>query len=438
MNRKVLRVGMILGGKFVEERLFRKPESVFVGTDAKNTFIVPGGNLAQSFELFEAKAGAYTLHFSKELRGKLTLPEGELDLSSEAARKKAQARGAHFALPLPETASGKVSLGEVTLLFQFVAPPPEAPRPELPPAVKGSFLGSMDQLFLLVLGLSLLFHFSGLTLILIQPKPPEQELTLDELPDRFARVMMPRMPEPVKKEAPQAQVAEKREDKADSAKKPGKEQAARADPAAKRAAIQKAVASKGLLKILGSSGTGSGAFEDVLGGGTGTGDIAAALAGAGGVGVATADALGTGGPKGAGSGAVAGIGDLATSGGGKVNLGAKSDVAISGRVQDQAPEVDSSDVDRESLARYVKARTKAIQGCYERELKRNPRLKGKVVVRFTIGRGGRALEVEIEENSLGNEAVASCIRTIIRGWVFPFSPPSDVAVAYPFLFSPAN
>jgi TonB family protein len=99
--------------------------------------------------------------------------------------------------------------------------------------------------------------------------------------------------------------------------------------------------------------------------------------------------------------------------------------------------VDSSDVDRDALARYVKARLKAIQGCYERELKRNPSLKGKVLVRFSITPAGRAGSVSIEENSL-NEAVASCISSVIRGWVFPFKPSDEVPVAYPFVFSPAS
>ena len=72
------------------------------------------------------------------------------------------------------------------------------------------------------------------------------------------------------------------------------------------------------------------------------------------------------------------------------------------------------------------------------ELKRNPSLKGKVVVRFNITTSGRTSEIEIEENTLGNEAVGSCIRTVIRGWVFPFKPPTDVPVAYPFVFSPAS
>jgi TonB family protein len=86
----------------------------------------------------------------------------------------------------------------------------------------------------------------------------------------------------------------------------------------------------------------------------------------------------------------------------------------------------------------VKARLKAIQHCYEKELKRNPSLKGKVVVRFSIMPSGRTGDIEIEENTLGNDAVGACIRTAIRGWTFPFKPDDEVPVAYPFVFSPAG
>ncbi|MFP2931551.1 TonB family protein, partial [Pyxidicoccus sp. 3LG] len=144
------------------------------------------------------------------------------------------------------------------------------------------------------------------------------------------------------------------------------------------------------------------------------------------------------GPRGGGTGKVTGIGEVGTQGGGKVDLGQKKETAVQGRVQDSTPDIESSDVDRNALARYVRSRLKSIQACYEKELKRNPNLKGKVVVRFTIKTNGRVGDFEIEENTLGNEAVGSCIRTTIRGWTFPFKPDSDTGVSYPFVFSPAG
>ena len=437
-SAKILRVGVIHGGKIIEERHLKHHESVTVGQDARNTFVVPASGLPSSFPVFEHRHNQYHLVFADPMEGRVRLGNADVDFAGLRSQGLVKKRGNLYELPLNDSARGKVVLGEVTLLFQFVRPPPEPTKAQLPPSIKGSLWQSVDQLFFIVLAGSLLVHFSAAGYLACAPRVEEHELSLDELPDRFARVLIPTRP-PETKPAPTQGTAEvdKKETKSEESNNKRRERTP-ADAAARREQIQQKVVSKGLLRILGSSGSGgAGAFQDVLGGGTGAGDIAKALAGAGGVGVATADALAQA-RKGGGSGAVAGIGDLGTSGGGSVNLGTKGDVRVSGHVRDVAPEIESADVDREALARYVKQRLKAIQNCYEKELKRNPSLKGKVVVRFSITPSGRSGEIDVEENTLGSDAVSSCIRTVIRGWVFPFHPPDNVAVAYPFLFSPAS
>jgi hypothetical protein len=429
---KILRIALIQGSKITEDRSLRRRANITVGTDPKNSFVVPVSNLPASFTLFEFVNNQYALVFTEQMAGKVKVSDSDLSFEALRSQGLAKKRGTVYVLPLNESMKGRVTLGEVSVLFQFVAPPPEPPRPELPAAIKGNWWQAVDQLFFTILAVSLFAHFSGAGFIACQPMPEERELSLDELPDRFAKVMMPKAEPPKPKEEDKGSEAkeEVKEAKKDTKKSPE-------DAAASKAAMQKAVASKGLLKILGSSGAGNSAFEDVLGGNTGAGDIASALDGAGGVGVATADAV-AGGPKGGGTGTAAGIGDLGTSGAGNVDLGKKGDAQVRGRVADAAPDVDSTDVDREALARYVKLRKAAIQNCYEKELKRNPTLKGKVVVRFSIGTSGRVSEIDIEENTLGNDAVSSCIKTVIRSWIFPFKPPSEVPVAYPFVFSPAS
>jgi hypothetical protein len=434
---KILRIGVIQGGKIIEERHLKRRDTVSIGLDAKNTIVVPASNLPQSFPVFEFRNGQYHLCFSESMEGRVRVGASDVDFGALRSQGLAKRRGSVFVLPLTDAAKGKISLGEVTLLFQFVTPQPEPARPELPQGIRGSPFQAMDQLFFGVLAASLVLHFSGAACIALSDKPPEHELSLDELPDRFAKVFIPQKPpEPVveAKAAGDDEVKEEKKEKKDT----GPKKTSAGTEAERKAAIAQKVASKGLLKILGSAGgAGGGALQDVLGGG-GTGDIASALSGAGGVGIATADSLGAGGPKGGGSGNAASIGDLGTSGGGNVSLGSKGDAKISGRVRDAAPEVESSDVDREALARYVRQRIKAITGCYEKELKRNPSLKGKIVIRFSIKPSGRAEDIDIEENTLGSDAVASCIRAVIRGWIFPFKPSDDVPVAYPFVFSPAS
>jgi outer membrane biosynthesis protein TonB len=431
-SAKILRVGVIRDGKIIEERHIRHPSAVTIGQDGTNTFVIPASELPATFPVFEYRNGQYSLLFTDRMNGRVANRHGDFDFAGLKTKGLVQKRGSVWALLLDESAKGKVSLGEVTLLFQFVAPRPEPARIELPADVRGTVWRSIDHLFFGILAASLFLHFAGAACIALSPKPPDTDLALDELPDRFARVLLPpKPPEPEQQKAPEQTAQEEKKDLKKDVKKKDLPQ----DATQRKAVLQQRVASKGLLKILGSAG-GSGALSDVLGSGTGSGDVAAALAGARGVSIATADSVGA--RAGGGAGRTAGIGDVGTSGGGKVALAGKGDAKVSGQVSTAAPEVDSADVDRAALSRYIRDRLGAIRGCYERELKRNPGLKGKVVVRFNITPAGRAGDIRIEENTLGSPEVASCISGLMRSWIFPFKPPDEVPVQYPFLFTSAG
>ena len=51
---KILRIGIIQGGRIVEERLVRKRENITIGQSAKNMFVVPSEALPRNWLLFEA------------------------------------------------------------------------------------------------------------------------------------------------------------------------------------------------------------------------------------------------------------------------------------------------------------------------------------------------------------------------------------------------
>jgi len=436
-SAKVLRLGLIQKGRIVEERLVRDAETVTIGTDAACTLRVPESGLPDSFPVFTAVRGGWQLCFDDTMDGHVQSPLGAYDFNRVVAEKKtAQKGGLHF-LRLQPDQWGRVALGEVTVLFQFVVPPPVAPRIRLPRAARGNRFRSMDGLFVLVLLVSLGVHvsaYAGLSTI-----PVREEVTLEEIPDRFAKLLIPeRRPEPVKVEEkkPEA-VADKKEDKKAEEKKPEPEdpQKVAERKAARAAAVAKAVQQKGILRVLGAlgPGTGRGAVADVFGKGDGFGDVASALSGAGGVAVAT-DTV-TGGRKGGGQGGAASIGDLGTSGGGKVALGAKSEVRVSGTVGVEDAEVDSPDIDQQKLGGFVRARMAAIKACYENQLKRNPGLKGRIRIRFTILETGGLSDVTALENTVGSPEVAACILGTMRSWRTPFRPSGTVQVEYPFVFS---
>jgi outer membrane biosynthesis protein TonB len=436
---KVLRVGVILGGKIVEERVLPPRQAVTIGTGARNTIVVANSGVPESFTLVSWSGDQYHLHFREGAEGNVQGPKGQADFGALVAQGSAKKQGGVYALPIRDDERGKVVFGEVNLLWQFVAQPPGAPRPILPKEARGNHFQSMDRLFVTVLLLSLLFHGGTYVALANTPLPPE--VTLEEIPDRYAKVLIPeRLPAPPEK--PKEDSGPKKEDKvAETKKDTGEKKAESAEAQAQRkaaraAAVAKAVQSKGILKVLGAlgPGTGGGAVADVFGAGGGMSDVASALSGAGGVAVATDPGAG-GGRKGGGQGGAASIGDLATSGGGTVGYGAKSEVKVTGSVAAEEAEIDSAEIDQSKLGSFVKARFGLIKACYENALKRNPNLKGKITIRFTILETGGLADIEASVNTIGSADVASCIMATMRSWRTPFKPSGPVTVEYPFVFT---
>jgi len=150
-ERKVLRIGIVQGGRIVEERLLRRRDNVTVGQSPKNKFVIPSSRIPLTYNLVEVKGGQYHLCFEKGMFGKV-LADGEvLDLKNAARRKLATRKDNRFFLPLTEETRGKIVLGDVTLLFQFVAPPPEVPKLQLPASAKGAWWRNIDKTFALIL-----------------------------------------------------------------------------------------------------------------------------------------------------------------------------------------------------------------------------------------------------------------------------------------------
>jgi hypothetical protein len=439
-QEKVLRIGVIQAGKIVEERVLPARQTITLGTGPKNTIVVPLANVPESVVVFAYQGDRYVLHFDQGADGRVQGPQGAADLSALVSQGVAKQTGRVCTVPVNGDQRGKLVIGEITVLWQFVAPPAEVPKPELPKEAKGAHFKSLDRLFSVTLFLSFLAH-SGFYIALANTELPK-ELSLEEIPDRYAKVLIPeRMPKPPEKKTEEKKVeaaTEKKVEKAEEKKAESAEQVAQ-KKAARAAAVAKAVQSKGILKVLGALGPGGGggAVADVFGTGGGMGDVASALSGAGGVAVANDPGAG-GGRKGGGEGGTASIGSLATSGGGKVGLGAKTEVKVSGSVAAEEAEIDSADVDQGKLGAFVRARMGLVKACYENALKRNPSLKGKISFRFTILETGALADIATAQNSLGSAEVAACIMNTMRSWRMPFKPSGPVTVEYPFVFQPGN
>lgn len=97
----------------------------------------------------------------------------------------------------------------------------------------------------------------------------------------------------------------------------------------------------------------------------------------------------------------------------------------------------SSDARRDNNAinEIVSSHKASIRMTYEKFLKRDPSLAGKVTVRFTIISSGSVTNITIIENTTGNAEFEQEIIRKMAFWKFDPIPEGEVTVSYPFVFS---
>ncbi len=92
-------------------------------------------------------------------------------------------------------------------------------------------------------------------------------------------------------------------------------------------------------------------------------------------------------------------------------------------------------LDRGEIQKVVNAHLYQVQGCYERQLARDPSLSGKISFEWVIDLSGGVSSVRIGRSTIHSVEVTTCIQTAIQGWKFPPPQGGTVTVTYPFAFS---
>ncbi len=89
----------------------------------------------------------------------------------------------------------------------------------------------------------------------------------------------------------------------------------------------------------------------------------------------------------------------------------------------------------EVIRQVIASHRDQIRYCYSQELNRNPKLAGKISVRFTIGEGGYVSRAAIAQSTVGDAALEECLVRKIGAWKFP-APRGGVAIVnYPFILT---
>lgn len=300
--------------------------------------------------------------------------------------------------------------------------------------------GSIEQVFNWVLLGSLLLHVAMFFLVMnVEPPPPP---TQEEYAIWLKKVAPPKVieeappppeakPEKVEEKKPEEEVVEEKPTKA----APPKAARAAGKPAetARRAEVRKQLSGAGLLASIGAAseeGSLANVFESEAVVGK---DLGAALSERGGVRVTGGTRIGKKGALGAGTSAD--IGEVEVGAGGSAGeLAGRQGVVPKAFVKGGEAVLPKGGIDERGVRMALKRRERGIQQCYERALKGNAKLKGKVVLEWTINEQGRVVQVKVIQNTLGDPKVAECISDIISRIRFPEATKGIVPVRKTFVF----
>ena len=403
----------------------------------KNDFYTPDEALPSGKEhkLFTWKGNQYVADIAENWDGFADIGEERLTFDELVARGKATKGGRGYQVPMDDDTKLMVN-ADGTVFYSHMVP-----------ASKKVVVGFLDTIDFLFLGILALAGFIGLMfglLIVFLPRPPDSSaLTIDE---RFVDMLLEKQEkEDEKDKKPKAnpdagEGAKAKREEGKVGKKDAKMQKAKGNKVEmQKQQLDKQIAEDaGVLGALRDGGMmdgfGGAVDADMLGGvggligakGTqvGSGGLGSRGSGLGGGG--TADGLGGLGTKGLGSGA-SGYGR----GGG--NFGAKGEGAIGALRGDP---IILGALDRSLIDKVIKRHMAQIRYCYQRELTKNPSVKGKIVIKFVIAKDGSVSSANVKSSTMKVPSVESCVASRFMRMKFPEPKGGGIViVSYPFIFS---
>lgn len=434
---KVLRIASITDDLVCDELHQSAPASVTAGRDVGSELLVFGPTMPTQHVLFELdKQGGYTLVLPPWSSGLLKL-RGKAMRIADLWRK--QAKDGPLRLRLDASARGKLVLGETALLFQFAPPAPVPPKEPFPREYRARPLAGMSRLDLATLLSGVMLLGPWFLYASNKAVDPEFEHEIDE---RFLRVMgiPPKVKEVEPEEKPEDEqiLAVEDEKKKKEEKEPEiVDKVINPSKAFSKEAIAKA-RGVGVARVLGTyGGPGEGTVFDVI---QSTENNLGELFAAGMTRVVDADGNEVSGfvPGGEGINALgAAVGtkgfDVSAAGPEVAGLDKKErKISLKG-----GPAEIDGDADKKAVSATIRNRMSALQSCYDKALRADAGLNGKITYTITISVMGTVTNVQVLDDSLQDEGVKGCTVAKIKGWRFPTTPGAEASsdVTFSVVFS---
>jgi hypothetical protein len=439
---------LLWGDTLLDAGTFVRPKTpVLLGEGPRCALRIDGLPVAD-FPVLRFDDGEYRFTFTRGMTGLVEDKAGRQTFGELVrARKAAQdekVEGAYW-IPVPRAGAVRAEMGAKLAI--------EA-RPKRPQAVKGAPIWDRINYQFLNLFLVLFFVQAGF-MVAANNFPYDTDVVADDLfknPSRMAKFII-KPPEPAPKMAPSkgdkqdsGEMAEKAKgEEGQMGKKDAPKTNARSAPKAIDPNAKDIVKRTGLLGVLGRGG--SAGLSTVFGSGGLGGDLKGAVGNM--FGPVVGDSYGLGGlgirgsgKGGGGSGETIGIGAVGTKGrgGGLGSYG--TGVGGLGKKGDRDVNVSTGtavvmgSVDKELIRKVIQEHAAQIRYCYEQQLVINPRLSGKVSIKWVINGDGSASSAQVDGSSttLEDAKVHECMMQRITSWQFPKPKGGGIAViTYPWI-----
>lgn len=449
---KMLRVVVQAYGQTIEDKFFKPGTAVTFGIGMGNLIQIGIPNLPNRHPLITyLPNGAVTLRLSPQFSG-IVQTNDKLSSLTELQKSKG---GAEQVVELSTNSRGAVEQGHLRIYFEEIEDPEK-----IVPIPFAQTLA--DREFGRWLAVSLALHLLLLLLIKILPSP-SQETKLEDLPKSFQKILV--SPQEVKEYKPlivadKANTAQNNNPsfakqtlkgggrEGEGARAAGTEgRRGKSEPGVQRPSLEK-VKNAGALSFFANNGK-AGGFNDLVNGSLdnlannlakssgrygiegenevrqGKGNLGSGTGG-GGKTTSIGNGLST---QGRGGGAKGdGLADFGTG---------KSRTAVVASIDAESATVVGS-LSKDQIAKVIAAYMGQIQYCYERQLQREPKIRGKIIVRFVIGLSGAVTSAETQASTMGSPPVESCINAVFKRMPFPSPGAGVVEASYPLVFNVAG
>jgi len=449
---------VLWGEALLDAGTFVAPKQpVLIGEGPRCHFRLTGPDLpVAAFPILRYEEGEYRFLFARGMRGGVQekaklVTFGEL-VKARRASQDESVEGA-WAVAMPRAGAVVAELGSgLKIEARFRRPPKPAAIP---------WYEKLDYRYLNLL-LVLLFLQGGF-IVAAKTTTRDVDLVQDDLAkgqQRMAKFVM-KAPEQqkvnpyleklkadLKREQPGEMAEKHKGDEGQMGKKDAPKTNGRSAPKAIDPNAKELVKNSGLLAALGK-GKGAGGLSTVFGVGGLGGDLKGAIGNM--YGPVVGDSHGVGGlglkgigPGGGGQGETIGIGAVGTKGRGGGLGGYGSGVGGLGSKRDRDIAISTGEtkilgaIDPELIRKVIRDHADQVRYCYEQQLTLNPKLGGKIAIKWQINADGLASATVFDSNvpvdSDGMRNVGECIMSRIKTWQFPKPKGGGMAiVTYPWI-----